>query len=145
MSSTFIKVSTISNVGNDPEIRTFPNGNRVANFSVATSESWRDRETGEKKVKTEWHRVAVLSKGLIGIVEKYVKKGSRLYLEGTLKTRKWEDREGVTKYTTEIVLSGYNGVIRLLDSKPQTKPVGHDERDQDAGEYPEELDDEIPM
>jgi len=151
MSSTFIKVSTIANVGNDPEIRTFGNGGRVANFSVATSQTWKDKTTGERKEKTEWHRVAVLNKGLVGVVEKYVKKGSKLYIEGTLKTRKWQDRDGNDQYTTEIVLQGYGAVLKLLDKKAADAPKGQDDREHGEGDNTyegmlnEDLDDEIPF
>lgn len=96
---------------------------------MVTNETWKNRETGERKANTKWYRLAVPSKGLVGIVVQYVNKGSRLYIESTSKTRKWEDKEGQTKYTTEIVLSGYNGIIRLLDKKPATKPVGEDDRE----------------
>ena len=106
----------MGNVGNDPEIRSFNNGGRVANLSIATSESWRDKQSGEKREKTEWHRVAIFQEGLVGVVERYVKKGTKLYIEGKLQTRKWQDRDGNDKYTTEIVLQGYGGNLTLLDS-----------------------------
>ena len=116
MAGSINKVILVGNVGNDPEIRTFGNGGKVANFSVATSESWRDKQSGEKREKTEWHRVAIFQDGLVGIVERYVKKGTKLYIEGKLQTRKWQDRDGNDKYTTEIVLQGYGGNLTLLDS-----------------------------
>jgi len=116
MAGSINKVILVGNVGNDPEIRTFGNGGKVANFSVATSESWRDKQSGEKREKTEWHRVAIFQEGLVGVVERYVKKGSKLYIEGKLQTRKWQDRDGNDKYTTEIVLQGYGGNLTLLDS-----------------------------
>lgn len=116
MAGSINKVILVGNVGNDPEIRTFGNGGKVANLSIATSESWKDKQSGEKREKTEWHRVAIFQEGLVGIVERYVKKGTKLYIEGKLQTRKWQDRDGNDKYTTEIVLQGYGGNLTLLDS-----------------------------
>ena len=116
MAGSINKVILVGNVGNDPEIRSFNNGGRVANLSIATSESWRDKQSGEKREKTEWHRVAIFQEGLVGVVERYVKKGTKLYIEGKLQARKWQDRDGNDKYTTEIVLQGYGGNLTLLDS-----------------------------
>ena len=116
MAGSVNKVILVGNLGNDPEIRTFGNGGKVANFSLATSESWRDKQSGEKREKTEWHRVAVFGEGLVGVVERYVKKGSKLYIEGKLQTRKWQDRDGNDKYTTEIVLQGPGTTLTMLDS-----------------------------
>lgn len=117
MAGSINKVILIGNVGNDPEVRSFNNGGKVCNFSVATSESWKDKQTGEKREKTEWHRVAIFNEGLVGIVERYVKKGSKLYIEGKLQTRKWQNRDGNDQYTTEVVLQGYDGNLTLLDSR----------------------------
>ena len=117
MAGSVNKVILIGNLGKDPEIRTFGNGGKVANFSVATSESWRDKQSGERKEKTEWTNVAIFTAGLVGIVEKYVKKGSKVYIEGKLQTRKWQDRDGNDRYTTEVVLQGYGGQLTLLDSR----------------------------
>lgn len=117
MAGSVNKVILVGNVGNDPEIRTFGNGGKVANLSIATSESWRDKSSGEKREKTEWHRVAIFNDGLVGIVERYVKKGTKLYIEGKLQTRKWQDRDGNDKYTTEVVLQGFGGNLTLLDSR----------------------------
>ncbi len=117
MAGSVNKVILVGNVGNDPEIRSFNNGGKVANFSLATSESWRDKQSGEKREKTEWHRVAIFQDGLVGVVERYVKKGSKLYIEGKLQTRKWTDRDGNDKYTTEVVLQGFGGNLTLLDSR----------------------------
>lgn len=111
------KVILIGNVGKDPEIRVMNNGNEVALFSLATTDSWKDKATGEKKDKTEWHRIVVYNVGLISIIKSYVKKGSKLYLEGSIQTRKWVDAQGVEKQTTEIILQGYNCNIQLLDSR----------------------------
>lgn len=116
MAGSVNKVILVGNVGNDPEVRTFGNGGKVANLSLATSESWRDRQSGEKREKTEWHRVAIFGEGLVGVVERYVKKGSKLYIEGKLQTRKWQDRDGNDKYTTEVVLQGPGSNMTMLDS-----------------------------
>ena len=117
MAGSVNKVILIGNVGKDPEIRTFGNGGKVANFSIATSESWKDRNSGERKEKTDWHNIAVFNDGLVGVIERYVKKGSKLYIEGKLQTRKWQDRDGNDKYTTEVVLQGYGGTLTMLDSR----------------------------
>lgn len=116
MAGSVNKVIIIGNLGRDPEIRSFQNGGRVASFSVATSENWKDRTTGEKKERTEWHRVSILNDKLVEIVERYVKKGSKVYIEGQLETRKWTDKDGQEKYTTEVVLRPFRGEITLLDS-----------------------------
>lgn len=115
--SSLNRASLIGNVGKDPEIKTMSNGNRVANLSVATSETWKDKSTGEKKERTEWHRVTVWNDGLIGIIERYVTKGSKVMIEGQIQTRKYE-QDGVDKYTTEIVLQGFGGQLILLGGKP---------------------------
>ena len=117
MAGSVNKVILVGNVGNDPEIRSFNNGGKVANFSLATSENWRDKQSGERKEKTEWHRVAIFNDGLVNIVEKYIKKGSKLYIEGKLQTRKWTDRDGNDKYTTEVVLQGFGGNLTMLDGR----------------------------
>lgn len=115
MAGSVNKVILIGNVGKDPEIRTFGNGGKVANFSIATSEQWKDKQ-GQRQEKTEWHNIAVFSDGLVGVIERYVKKGSKLYIEGKMQTRKWTDRDGNDKYTTEVVLQGFNGTLTMLDS-----------------------------
>jgi len=111
------KVCLIGNVGQDPEIRSTQTGGKIANFSVATTENWKDKSTGEKKSKTEWHRIVVFQEGLVGVIESYVKKGSKLYIEGSLQTRKWTDNAGVEKYTTEIVLQGYSCRMEMLGGR----------------------------
>lgn len=116
MAGSVNKVILIGNVGKDPEIRTFGNGGKVANFSIATSENWKDKQ-GQRQEKTEWHNIAVFNDGLVGVIERYVKKGSKLYIEGKLQTRKWTDRDGNDKYTTEVVLQGYGGTLTMLDSR----------------------------
>lgn len=117
MSGTVNKVILIGNLGRDPEIRTFQNGGKVANLRIATSEQWKDRNTGERRERTEWHSVAVMSEGLVNVIERYLKKGSKVYVEGQLETRKWQDQSGQDRYTTEIVLRGFNGTLQMLDSR----------------------------
>ena len=112
------KAILTGHVGKDPEIRTMQSGGKVANFSLATSETWKDKKTGERKEKTEWHRVTIFSPGLVGVVEKYIKKGAKLYVEGQIATRKYTDKTGRDAYATEIVLNPHNGVIEMLDRKP---------------------------
>lgn len=114
MSASINKVILIGNLGRDPEIRTTTDGTRIANLNIATSENWKDKATGEKKEKTEWHRVVVFNDHLIKIIESYLNKGARVYVEGSLQTRKWTDKDGQERYTTEIVLSKYRGEITLL-------------------------------
>lgn len=114
---TVNKVILVGNLGQDPEIRSTSDGKEIATFSIATTESWKDKNSGERKNKAEWHRVIVFSQGLIGIVKNYVKKGSKLYIEGQLQTRKWTDNNGVDKYKTEIVLQNYSSTIQMLDSR----------------------------
>lgn len=117
MSGSLNKVLLIGHLGRDPEIRTTQSGNKVANLSIATTDKWKDGE-GQKRERTEWHRVVVFDDRLVGVAEKYLKKGSQLYLEGSLQTRKWTDQGGAEKYTTEIVLQKFRGEITLLGGKP---------------------------
>lgn len=117
MAGSVNKVILIGNVGADPEIRRTQDGRPIANLRIATSESWRDKNTGERKEKTEWHRVVVFNEGLCKVIEQYVKKGAKLYIEGALQTRKWTDQAGVEKYSTEIVLQGFNSTLTMLDGK----------------------------
>ena len=118
MAGSVNKVILIGNLGKDPEIKSFQNGGRIANFSIATSESWKDRATGEKKERTEWHNISVNSEGLVGVVERFLKKGSKVYIEGQLRTRKWQDRDNNDRYTTEVILSGPGAVMTMLDGAP---------------------------
>ncbi|MDX1917204.1 MAG: single-stranded DNA-binding protein [Rickettsiaceae bacterium] len=137
------KVTLIGNCGKDPEIRTTSDGKEIANFSIATSESWNDKTTGERKEKTEWHRVVVFNEGLVRIVKNYVKKGTSLYVEGSLQTRKWQDTSGVEKYTTEVVLQGYSCILKMLSSAK-----GGDANSSSASDNSfdhNDLDDEIPF
>ena len=115
MAGSVNKVILIGNLGRDPEIRFAQNGNKIANFSIATSDTWRDKTTGERKEKTEWHRIVVFSEGLATITEKFLKKGSKVYIEGALQTRKWTGNDGIEKYTTEVVLQGFNSTLTMLD------------------------------
>lgn len=112
------KVIIVGNLGKDPEVRTFANGGKVCNFSVATSESWKDKQTGERKEKTEWHNISIYNEGLAGVAEKYLRKGSKVYLEGKLQTRKWQDQSGNDRYSTDVVLQGFDAKMEMLDGKP---------------------------
>ena len=118
MAGSVNKVILIGNLGKDPEVRTMQNGNKVANLSLATSENWKDKATGERKEKTEWHRVVIFNEGIAKVAEQYLKKGSSVYIEGSLQTRKWTDKDNIEKYTTEIVLQNFNGTLTMLGSKP---------------------------
>jgi single-strand DNA-binding protein len=115
MAGSVNKVILVGNLGKDPEVRRMQNGNPVVNLSVATSDTWRDKATGERKEKTEWHRVVIFSEGLAKVAEQYLKKGAKVYIEGALQTRKWTDKDGVEKYSTEIVLQGFNSTLTMLD------------------------------
>ena len=117
MAGSVNKVILVGNLGRDPEIRSTNDGTKVANLSVATSENWRDRNTGERRERTEWHRVVIFNDRLVDVVEKYLNKGSKVYLEGQLQTRKWTDRDGQERYTTEVVLQRFRGELTMLDSR----------------------------
>jgi single-strand DNA-binding protein len=119
MAGSLNKVMLIGNLGADPEIRSFQNGGRVANLRIATSESWKDKATGERKERTEWHTVAVMNDVLVGVVEQYLRKGSKVYVEGQLQTRKWADQSGNDRYSTEVVLRGFGGTLLMLDGKSE--------------------------
>ena len=145
------KVILVGNVGGDPEIRSTQDGREIASFTLATSDSWKDKNTGEKKDKTEWHRIVIFSQGLVGIVKNYVKKGSKIYIEGSLQTRKWTDNAGVEKYTTEVVLQNYGGTMQLLDSNrnSQNSSSNNDSGSNNSRSQnnvsAEEIDDDIPF
>lgn len=117
MAGSVNKVILVGNVGTDPDIRNMQSGDRVCNLSLATSESWTDKATGERQERTQWHRIVIFNQGILGIAERFVKKGSKVYIEGQLETRKWTDQSGQEKYTTEVVLRPYRGELTLLDSK----------------------------
>ena len=117
MAGSINKVILVGNLGADPEVRTFQNGGKVCNLRIATSETWKDRNTGERREKTEWHTVAVFSEGLVRVCEQYLRKGSKVYIEGQLQTRKWQDQSGNDRYSTEVVLQGFNGTLVMLDAR----------------------------
>ena len=117
MAGSVNKVILIGNLGADPEVRTFQNGGKVCNLRIATSETWKDKNTGERKERTEWHTVAIMSDPLVRIAEQYLRKGSKVYLEGQLETRKWQDQSGVDKYSTEVILRPYTSTLTMLDGK----------------------------
>lgn len=117
MAGSVNKVILVGNLGRDPEIRTTQSGGKIVNFSLATSESWKDKQSGERREKTEWHRIVIFSEGLAGIAERYLKKGSKVYIEGSLQTRKWTGNDGVEKYSTEVVLQGFNSTLTMLDTR----------------------------
>ena len=115
MAGSLNKVMIIGNLGQDPEVRSFQNGGKVCNLRIATSENWKDRNTGERQERTEWHTVAIFSEGLVSVAERYLRKGSKVYIEGQLQTRKWQDQNGQDRYSTEVVLRGFNGTLTMLD------------------------------
>ncbi|MFT6674094.1 MAG: single-strand DNA-binding protein [Sulfitobacter sp.] len=117
MAGSVNKVILIGNLGRDPEVRSFQNGGKVCNLRIATSETWKDRNTGERREKTEWHTVAIFQEGLVRIAEQYLKKGSKVYIEGQLQTRKWQDQAGADRYSTEVVLQGFGGTLTMLDGR----------------------------
>ena len=159
MAGSVNKVIIVGNLGRDPEVRTFQNGGKVCNLRIATSENWKDRNTGERKERTEWHSVAIFSEPLARIAEQYLKKGSKVYIEGQLETRKWQDQSGNDRYSTEVVLRPYRGELTLLDSRGDNQGGGggggyEDGNDgygggggggQSAPPASQELDDEIPF
>lgn len=157
MAGSLNKVTLIGNLGADPEVRSMQNGGEVCNLSVATSETWKDKNTGERKEQTEWHRVVIFSPGLVNVCKNYLKKGSKVYLEGALKTRSWE-QDGQKKYTTEVVLNNYDSKMVMLDARGGEQGAGGGFSDNQAGYAPQpanqggmnaapvdELEDEIPF
>jgi single-strand DNA-binding protein len=139
MAGSVNKVILVGNVGADPEIRRTQSGSAIGNLRIATSESWRDKNTGEKKERTEWTTVVVFTEGLVKVVEQYVKKGSKLYIEGQLQTRKWQDQSGNDRYSTEVVLQGFNAVLTMLDG------FSKDENPQPKQSMSEALNDDVPF
>lgn len=145
MSASVNKVIILGNLGADPEVKSFQNGGRIANLRIATSENWKDKNTGEKKERTEWHSVTLQSDGLVGVAERYLRKGSKVYIEGKLQTRKWQDSSGADRYSTEVVVGGIGGVLTMLDGAP----TGDKPRDQGraspppSGGFADDLDDDI--
>ncbi|MBV1903388.1 MAG: single-stranded DNA-binding protein [Marinosulfonomonas sp.] len=162
MAGSVNKVILVGNLGADPEVRTFQNGGKVCNLRIATSENWKDKNTGERREKTEWHTVAVFSEGLVRVCEQYLKKGSKVYIEGQLQTRKWQDQSGNDRYSTEVVLQGFNGTLVMLDGRSgggqggggggqgggymadQSGGYGSSQSGQ-ANNAPSDMDDEIPF
>lgn len=153
MAGSLNKVQLIGNLGGDPEIRSLESGAKVANFSVATSDSWKDKTTGEKKERTEWHRCVVWNEGLVGVIEKYLKKGSKVYVEGELQTRKWE-KDGIDRYSTEVVLTGFGGKLVLLgdggggrasDPNDNASRPGNSYAAATGRPQPNDMNDEIPF
>ncbi|MBY9066806.1 single-stranded DNA-binding protein [Hyphomonas sp. WL0036] len=163
MAGSVNKVILVGNLGADPEVRQFQNGGQVCNLRIATSETWRDKASGERKEKTEWHTVAIFSEGLIKVAQSYLKKGSKVYLEGKLQTRKWQDKDGNDRYTTEIVLQGFDATLVMLDGRGEGGGMGGGGgggRDRDMSysggggrqqmsgpkeSFSQDLDDEIPF
>ena len=170
MAGSVNKVILIGNLGQDPEVKTFQNGGRIANLRLATSENWKDKQTGERKERTEWHTVVLQSDGLVGVAERYLRKGSKVYIEGSLRTRKWQDQNGNDRYSTEVSVGGIGGVMTMLDGAPGGGggggqrggggdwdqgggstgggPTGGGGRNQGgppAGGYGDDLDDDIPF
>ena len=162
MAGSVNKVILIGNLGADPEVRQFQNGGQVCNLRIATSETWKDKNTGERREKTEWHNVAIFSEGLVRIAQQYLKKGSKVYIEGKLQTRKWQDQNGQDRYTTEVVLQGFDGTLTMLDSPGGGQggggggrmggggygggsPGGPRELDGPPQDFNQDFDDEIPF
>ena len=157
MAGSVNKVIIVGNLGRDPEVRTFQNGGKVCNLAVATSERWRDRNTGENRERTEWHRVAIFAEPLVRIAEQYLRKGSKVYLEGQLETRKWQDQSGADRYSTEIALRPFKGELTMLDGKSggdSGNSGNHQAPDQQGGSTgysapptggAPDMDDEIPF
>lgn len=139
------KVILLGNVGGDPIIRSTQDGKKIATFSLATSEKWKDKNSNELREKTEWHRIVVFSDGLVGIIEKYIKKGTKLFVEGSLQTRKWTGSDGVEKYTTEIVLQGFNNKLEIIDNRKEGE--NNTSENYEGGSYsePSGVEDDIPF
>lgn len=129
------KVILVGNLGADPDVKRTQDGRTIVNLSIATSESWKDKNTGERRDKTEWHRIVIFSEGLCKVAESYLKKGSKVYLEGQLATRKWQDQSGQDKYSTEIVLQGFNSTLTMLDGKSDSSSPNQGNQDQSGGNY----------
>ena len=153
MAGSVNKVILVGNVGKDPEVRRTQDGRAIVNLSIATSETWRDKASGERKEKTEWHRVVIFSEPLCKVAEQYVKKGSKLYIEGALQTRKWTDKDGIEKYSTEVVLNGFNSVLTMLDGRADSETERKNDMRADHAKSrggtvtktAESMDDEIPF
>ncbi len=152
MAGSLNKVLLIGRLGNDPEIKQMTNGKSVARLSVATSETWKDKNSGERKEKTEWHRIVIFNEGLVGVVQQYLKKGSQIYIEGQIQTTKYTDNNGQEKYSTQIVLQGYNSTLTMLGGSNSSGKIDDNNVNQDTSSLPSddnvkinELDDEVPF
>jgi len=149
MAGSVNKVILVGNLGKDPEIRSTQDGREIANLTIATSESWKDKNTGERKEKTEWHRVVIFNDGLVNVCKNYLKKGAKLYIEGSLQTRKWTDKDGQEKYSTEVVLQGFGSTLTMLDGKrdggDNASSGGYSAPATSSKPASELLDDEIPF
>ena len=150
MAGSVNKVILIGNLGRDPEVRTFQNGGKVCNFSIATSETWKDRNSGERQERTNWHNIAIFNENLAQIAEQYLRKGSKVYVEGQLETRKWQDQAGNDRYTTEVVLRNFRGELTLLDGRSENNNSNFSETASIDDESPDkvltnDIDDEIPF
>jgi len=153
MAGSVNKVILVGSLGADPESKSFQNGGKICNLRLATSESWKDRQTGERKSRTEWHSVTISRDGLIGVAERFLRKGSKVYIEGQLRTRKWQDQNGNDRYTTEVVVAGHGGVLTMLDSAPSGDRGGNQIREPDgsrgahadSGWGDDDLNDAIPF
>jgi single-strand DNA-binding protein len=166
MAGSVNKVILIGNLGQDPEVKSFQNGGRIANLRIATSENWKDKNTGERKERTEWHTVVLQSEGLVGVAERFLRKGSKVYIEGQLRTRKWQDQSGNDRYTTEVSVGGIGGVMTMLDGAPggggggqrgggggewdqsgggSSSGAGRGQSAPPAGGFGDDLDDDIPF
>ncbi len=159
MAGSINKVILVGNLGRDPEVRATQDGREIANLTIATSDTWKDKNTGERREKTEWHRIAIFNEGLVKVAKNYLRKGSKVYIEGALQTRKWTDQSGVEKYSTEVVLQGFNGNLTMLDGRNdnggeqqqgggynQSSGGGYNQSAQQSAPAPApELDDEIPF
>ncbi len=149
MAGSLNKTMLIGNLCQDPEIRSFSNGGKVCNLRIATNETWKDKDTGERKEKAEYHTVAILNDGLVGVAERFLRKGSKVYIEGQLQTRKWQDKDGNDRYSTEVVLRGFGGTLVMLDGKgdergERKQSYSDDSASSNAGSFADELDDDIP-
>jgi len=146
MAGSVNKVIIIGNLGRDPEVRNFANGGKVCNLRIATSETWKDKSTGERKERTEWHSVAIMSDPLVGVAEQYLRKGSKVYIEGQLETRKWQDKDGSDRYSTEVVLRPYSSTLTMLDGRSEGQSDGGQTGyQQDTPPASRDLNEEIPF
>lgn len=149
LSGSVNKVIIIGHLGDDPSVKSFQNGGRLCNLRVATSESWKDKQTGEQKERAEWHSVVLRSDGLVGVAERFLRKGSKVYLEGQLQTRKWQDQQGNDRYSTEISVGGFDGKLVMLDGAKGGNKSGDYQNNQDGGQggsdFGADLDDDVPF